>query len=302
MTTTSDAWDGTGTAPERRSLIERYYDETQVLYSRVWSPTGVHYGFWEPGVRTRQEAIVAMDRFVGCELGLAMGSSVLDAGCGVGGTSVFLAEQLQHRVTGITLSRDQLRRANARAARCHAPHLPSFAVRDYLRTDFKPDSFDGVVAIESACHSEVKLDFLREAYRVLKPGGRIVVCDGFLSGEPSARDSRDYREFVAGLAIPNLSRLDAFLSEMAEAGFSGIRVVDKQSEILRSARSIWRLSWIGYLVCLVPCRFGWFPDSWLAHGVAGIRQRRLFEQGVFVYRVVSATKPGTVGFVPQMTS
>ena len=108
-----------GTDETLKREIAAYYDETQVLYSHVWSPTGVHYGFWEPGTRTHEEAIRNTDRTVAERLRLRPGFRVLDAGCGIGGTSIFLAESQGVDVVGITLSEDQLDRKSTRLNSSH---------------------------------------------------------------------------------------------------------------------------------------------------------------------------------------
>ena len=290
-----------GTPPALRERVARYYDETQVLYSNIWSAGALHYGFWDGRTRRRADAIRAMDRFVARELGLAMGSRVLDAGCGIGGTSIFLAEELHHRVLGITLSSTQLARAQRRAARCRAPEPPSFEMRDFLATGYGDASFDGVIAVESVSHADSKGSFLREAYRLLRPGGRLVVSDGFLGRAPSGRARTHYERFIHGVAVPHLAPIEEFLVEAAGCGFEEIRCFDKQREILPSARAIARLSRVGVLVCWVPCRLGVWPKTWMHHGRAGISQRVLFESGVMCYRVVSATKPSS-GRVAHMTS
>jgi tocopherol O-methyltransferase len=281
----------TRTPESRRRAVRAYYDETQVLYSRIWSPTGVHYGFWEHGTRTRQQAIRNMDRQVARELGLPMGSRVLDAGCGIGGTSIFLAEELHHRVTGITLSPAQLRRALRASQRCRAPVRPRFLLRDYLATGLASHSFDGIFGIESVCYAQPKVAFCREAFRLLRRGGRVVVLDGFLTRTPERDEIADYRAFCDGLAIDNLDSVDGFTAALAEAGFEEISCTDRRAMILPSARSIHRLSRLGVAVCRIPCALGIWPMSWIGHGLAGLSQRRLFGSGLVTYCVFSATRP-----------
>ena len=276
---------------ELQKRVRDYYDTTQRLYSRIWSPEALHYGLWYPGTKTRREMLRNTDRRIARELGLRMGSRILDAGCGIGGTSLYLAEQLHHEVVGVTLSTVQLQQARRRAAASRAPIMPRFERRDFADTGFADGSFDGVFAIESVCHAGDKRAFLREAHRLLRPGGRLVLADGFLAGEPSGRDLVDYRTFVDGLAINDLEPIERFRESVLREGFVELAEFDMRDNILAAARSIERLSRIGVAVCRLPCRLGIFPREWLAHGLAGTVQRRLFVEGTLRYRILSATKP-----------
>jgi cyclopropane fatty-acyl-phospholipid synthase-like methyltransferase len=279
---------GTSAAAVRR--IARYYDETQVLYTRLWSRDGVHYGLWDASTRGRREAIRNLDRCVARELSLPAGSRVLDAGCGVGGTSLFLARQHQYHMTGLTLSQHQLRVARRSAASLPAAQRPAFLLRDYLDTGLGGGSFDGAFAIESACYAESTPALLRELHRVLRPGGRLVVTDGFRRRlEPA--DAPRYARLLRGFALTHLADADEFEAQLHDAGFSDVRRSDKRTEILPSAAAIERLSWLGIAVCALPCALGLFPRAWLDHGLAGISQRPLFERGSIQYCVFSATKP-----------
>lgn len=280
-----------GTEPWLRERVRRYYDTTQVLYSWIWSPTGIHYGFWGPGTYSRNDAIHATDRCAGREFGLPAGSRILDAGCGIGGTSILLAEEFDYRVLGITLSGVQLARAQRAAAMSRATERPAFEIRDFLATGLESGSFDGVLALESLGHADDKTAFLQEAFRLLRPGGRLVVFDGFLAGELSGDHEFHYRRFLEGLECPRLARIDDFLAALGECGFTEVRSTDKQREIQPSVRAIWRLSRMGVAVCRLPCALGLWPESWIRHGQAGISQKPLFEDGALVYRVCSATKP-----------
>jgi tocopherol O-methyltransferase len=270
--------------------VARYYDQTQVLYSRIWSRDGVHYGLWDDSTRERAQAIRNLDRCVARALELPSGSAVLDAGCGVGGTSLFLARECGFDMTGITLSEYQLRVARASARAQPIERCPTFLLRDYLATGLPSGSFAGAIAIESSCYAESKPAFLGEMMRLLRPGGRLVVADGFRR-RVGAADAGPYERLLRGFALSELAHADEFEAALVEAGFSDVRRSDRSAEVMPSAAAIERLSYVGLVVCALPCALGLFPRIWFSHGLAGISQRALFERGAIQYCVFSATKP-----------
>ena len=142
------------TSQEVRTRVRHYYDDMQRFYSRLWSPAGVHYGLWESGTRTHAQSIRNMDSRVGRLLALPAGSRVLDAGCGVGGTCVYLAENHDYDMTGVTLSPEQLRRSRTVVADCAASRRPRIQIADYLNTGFPDAHLDGVYGIESICRRQ----------------------------------------------------------------------------------------------------------------------------------------------------
>lgn len=94
--------------------IEEYYDDTQVLYNIFWSEA-LHYGFWENGTRKLSDAVENTERFISELLDLQENDYVLDAGCGAGGSSFFMAKNFGAKVIGITLSSKQIKQARMRA-------------------------------------------------------------------------------------------------------------------------------------------------------------------------------------------
>lgn len=281
-----------GTSEAARRRVAGYYDRMQVFYSYLWSRTGLHYGFWTPGIRRRAQAVRNMDQQIARELSLARGARVLDAGCGVGGTSLYLAEHHGLDVVGITLSEVQLRRARRLAARSPGVIRPEYRIADYLRTGFQSGSFDAVVGIESVCYAESKPAFLAEAYRLLKPGGRIVVMDGFLgSSEVGKRDARHLRRFLRGLALADLASVTEFTQAMHDAGFGEVSCSNNRNAILPSAVIMEVMTRIGLAPVALPCLVGLLPRLWLDHGLAGISQRRLFANGTLAYCTFTASKP-----------
>jgi SAM-dependent methyltransferase len=116
---------------------------------------------------------------------------------------------------------------------------------DYEDTILPRAGYDGVYALESSCHAHDagKAALLTEACRVLKPGGRLVVADGFLGRRRFAGklQQRIYRKLCECWVIEELADLDAFLAALTNAGFSEIKVERLQ---WRVAPSVLHIPWV----------------------------------------------------------
>jgi len=105
---------------------------------------------------------------------LPSGTTVLDVGCGIGGSSRILARDYGFAVTAITISPQQVKRAQELTP----PELDvQFQVDDAMSLSFPDASFDVVWSIEAGPHMPDKAIFARELMRVVKPGGVLVVAD-----------------------------------------------------------------------------------------------------------------------------
>jgi MPBQ/MSBQ methyltransferase len=101
-------------------------------------------------------------------------TTVLDVGCGIGGSSRILAKDYGFKVTGITISPQQVQRAQELTP----PELDAqFLVDDAMALSFPDASFDVVWSIEAGPHMPDKAIFAKELMRVLKPGGILLVAD-----------------------------------------------------------------------------------------------------------------------------
>ncbi len=105
---------------------------------------------------------------------LPAGTTVLDVGCGIGGSSRILAKDYGFAVTGITISPQQVQRAQELTANGLDV---KFQVDDAMALSFSDASFDVVWSIEAGPHMPDKAVFAKELMRVLKPGGVLVVAD-----------------------------------------------------------------------------------------------------------------------------
>jgi MPBQ/MSBQ methyltransferase len=105
---------------------------------------------------------------------LPAGTTLIDVGCGIGGSSRILAQDYGFAVTGVTISPQQVQRAQELTP---DGVTAQFKVDDALALSFPDASFDIVWSVEAGPHMPDKAQFARELLRVLKPGGILVVAD-----------------------------------------------------------------------------------------------------------------------------
>lgn len=107
--------------------------------------------------------------------GATSASSVVDVGCGIGGSSRHIARKFDCNAKGITLSPYQANRGNELAKEQGLEGQTSFQVADALDMPFDDNSFDLVWSLESGEHMPDKKKFVNELFRVATPGGRIIL-------------------------------------------------------------------------------------------------------------------------------
>ena len=117
-----------------------------------------------------------------------VGAEVLDAGCGVGYGSAYLAE-VASRVIGIDVSEEAIEYARQRYGR---PNL-EFVVGDLLALEFDDGSFDAVCSFETIEHVEDVERYLSQIARVLHPDGIFVVSTPRVDATTRAPDNPFHR-------------------------------------------------------------------------------------------------------------
>lgn len=143
----------------------------------------VHWGYWpDPRVARRSVhdfawAQEGMDMHLCDRAGINPGKVVLDAGCGFGGTIASLNQRLNGvTLHGLNIDERQLERAQ-RQVIARPGNSVLFVVGDACELPFADAAFDHVLAVECIMHFPSRLHFMREARRVLRPGGRLTISD-----------------------------------------------------------------------------------------------------------------------------
>lgn len=232
--------------------IIQYYKDTENAYKDSWdlnNSLAIHYGYWDAKVKSFPESLLRMNEVM-MEAGTIKSTDiVLDAGCGVGGSSIFMASALGCKVTGITLSERQVQLATVNIRQKGVEQLVDFKIMNYCATDFPDASFDVVWGCESICYADSKEQFIKEAYRLLKSGGRLVVADGFVT-DFANNNNTIIRQWLDGWQVNYLESPERFKKIMEQAGFDTISYRNISKEASHSSRRLYRFYFLASLYLL----------------------------------------------------
>ena len=253
----------------------------------------IHAGFWDGRTRGHREAVTRTNRILASRIGLCSGDRVLDAGCGPGASAVWLARELGAKVVGVDLSPGHVYRARRLANRNGVLDRVVFERRDFTATTFPDESFDVVWAVESVCHAKDKPRFLAEAYRLLKPGGRLIVADLFRSTRSLTPEEEELLgRWLEGWALPDLATGVEFSGAARDEGFEESGWEDATAEVWPSFRRLYRRALLGYPAVRTLRSLGACDAADLAAVRSGMLQFETLGRGLWVYNIFRAAKAG----------
>jgi tocopherol O-methyltransferase len=214
--------------------IQQFYDASSGLWEQVWGEH-LHHGYYGPNGTHKKERRQAQIDLIEEMLDWAQPQGVcdiLDVGCGIGGSSLYLAQKFNATATGITLSPVQAARATERAQAAGLSTKTQFKVADALNMPFPDDSFDLVWSLESGEHMPDKTKFLQECYRVLKPGGIFIMATwchrpiGRATGQLSADEQKHLEEIYRVYCLPYVISLPEYQASARNLGCQNLRTAD----------------------------------------------------------------------------
>ncbi|MFD7665888.1 SAM-dependent methyltransferase [Streptomyces sp. NPDC059788] len=236
---TSDGTGGSGGPAPAPEEVGAMYDRFGDLLAMVLGSSALHVGMYVPhGERTPVTSLLdlcdlAQDRQTEyladiLSAGLPPDARLLDIGCGTGGPAIRLAQRTGGRVTGITVSGSQLARCEERLSTAGLAGRVDFAYGNAMRLDHADDSFDAAWSIDCFPHLSDRPAGLREARRVLRPGGHLLMTEFTRRG---TADRTEVDAFTRLWTSPPPTSFAKLSDEIEEAGFRVARVQNMTSNV-----------------------------------------------------------------------
>ncbi|KAM7188320.1 S-adenosyl-L-methionine-dependent methyltransferase [Naviculisporaceae sp. PSN 640] len=304
-----------------KDRIKLHYDLASDYYLNLWGEH-IHHGYWatdgSKANDSKEVAQIALIRLLLDISGVSSGNRVLDVGCGIGGTSRYLASQLGCSVTGITISTKQVELAK-RLTKSEAAKEKSSSQSQSQQQEVGEDSegyiplgkgkvrfieldaekmgeffasdagaFDAVWISEALSHFPNKALFFQNAYKVLKPGGKLALADWFKNeGLDQKQFDDDIKPIEDGMLLPPLCTQADYVNFAKEAG---LKLLGGPKDISNDVSKTWDISW-----SLVQNPSLWaFAFSQGRDGIAFLQafraMRRGYANGSFRYAVISFEK------------
>jgi cyclopropane-fatty-acyl-phospholipid synthase len=212
--------------------VHRHYDLSSQLYDLFLdSDRQYSCAYFENENSTLEEAQLAKKRHLAAKLDIKPGMTVLDIGCGWGGMGIYLAKVCGANVVGVTLSEEQHKIANDRAASMGLADRVQFLLKDYRLLDQK---FDRIVSVGMFEHVGIGhyAEFFKKVSSLLKPDGVAIVHSINRSDGPGATSGWIQKYIFPGGYVPAMSEVMPHLEHY------GLYVTDIEILRMHYARTI----------------------------------------------------------------
>ena len=218
-------------------------------------------------------------------LQLKNGDAVLDAGCGRGTVACYLAQKYKLNITGIDIVGFELKMAKERAKKLKLKNV-NFLLKDYSNTRFPSNYFDKIFTLETLVHSPSLRKTLKEFYRVLKPGGRLVLFEYSRSSpdEFNKREEKMLQIINDGSSMTSLKTLyhDAMVRELKKEKYKIISEEDITSNVLPSMKRLYVYAKLPYKLINFFSLHRYFVNTTAAIEFYNMAKSRLIKYRIFV--------------------
>ena len=199
--------------------VAKFYDDKmyQLHSMEYYGGSAFHnFGFWDENTKNQREASENLFEKL-LSLFPEKNGKILDVACGMGESTKCLTKYfVPTNITAINISPRQIDTSKKRA-----PNIEILKM-DAANLTFEDSSFENILCIEACFNFLTRKDFLNHAFRVLKPGGSIVLSDIFVK-----------KSYMKSECIPEeniVKNVEAYKKVYEEIGFQNIQIIDATKE------------------------------------------------------------------------
>jgi sterol 24-C-methyltransferase len=275
----------------RKNVISYYESlESRLGYTFLTWDTK-HFGYYPPQKPniTEKEAQELMIDLLISKLQLSKNDVILDAGCGRGITSCYIAKKHEIDITGIDIVLFELKIARKKAKEFNLNNKVKFLQRDYSNTKFTNNYFDKVFTLETLVHSPDFKKTLQEFRRILKPKGRLVLFE-YSKSRPEKFNHWEQTMIDTinkGSSMTSFQKMyhNTLVKDVKKAGFRIISEEQITEYMLPSLKRFYKYAILPYLFIKFFKLQKFFINT-----TAGVEFYRMMKKGLIQYRVVVAEK------------
>jgi len=199
--------------------IIKHYDAISPYYRSLWGEH-LHHGYWIRGDESKEKAQLQLIERLAQLAGVKPGSEILDIGCGLGASTLYLAKNYKAAVTGITISEVQVEMATKAAA---TEQLDAkFLLMDAEAMHFQKQ-FDLLWSVESISHYQRREEFFASAAKLLKPGGLFAITDWFKKENLTPAETKKFIDPIEKGMLVELQIMDDYEHFLTSNGLQIMR-------------------------------------------------------------------------------
>lgn len=217
--------------PITTDAVRTYYDKNTNLFLKFSGhrqAQNIHRTLWMDGVTTLSEALHKTNALIQAEIEAAAPTNarIADLGCGVGASLFYIHPRLQAPAPalGLTLSPVQARLAGASARQLGLQGQLHFAEGDFSAVPLPNGSLDAVYSVEAVCHAVAPETYFKEAGRLLRTGGKLILVDDYRSARPFTKHEQKWFDaYIEGWYVPGVRTVEQTQQVAQAQGLSLVR-------------------------------------------------------------------------------
>jgi cyclopropane fatty-acyl-phospholipid synthase-like methyltransferase len=206
--------------PITTDSVRTYYDENTNLFLKFGGnkkAQNIHRSLWMQDTKSLEDALNKTNALIKAEIeSVALTNArIADLGCGVGASLFYIYPRLQAPASalGLTLSPVQAKLAQSSAMQLGLHNQINFAEGDFTSVPLPSESRDAVYSVEAVCHAVDPERYFREAGRLLRKGGRLIIVDDFQAARPFTKHEQKWLDaYIKGWYVPGVRTIEQTIS------------------------------------------------------------------------------------------